>query len=273
MRSDRLARALLRLYPRAWRERYGDEFLGLIDETGLTWRSAVNVVAGAAAQRARALVAWRTREPDPAVAIHVFASLTAREALIEWPTFCALFAGTVVGLHWLSVPLPLWPWWLQATTMYFAVRADFVGPVTTPLRRTGIGFYFALEATALALAASFSARLLVAIGLPAPTSDAFVLVPLAVLVPLVTRVGYCFMRSHRPDSEWPGARSREVRLWKLVGIVAIAAASLSDPEMRTVWSMTISIFLFRPLMNRLSRTSVAGRREAIARLRKARVTP
>ena len=273
MRNDRLARALLRLYPRAWRERYGDEFLGLIDETGLTWRSAVNVVASAVAQRVRALVAWRTREPDPAVAIQVFASLTAREALIEWPTFFTLFAGTVVGLHWLGVPLPLWAWWLQAMTMYFVVRADFVGPVTTPLRRAGIGYYFALEATALASAAFFSARLLVSIGLPEPTTDTFVLVPLSVFVPLAIRVGYCFMRSIRSDSQWPGARSREVRLWKLAGIAVIAAASLGDPEMKLVWMMTISIFMFRPLMNHLSRPSLERRREAIARLRKARVTP
>jgi hypothetical protein len=273
MRNDRLARALLRLYPREWRERYGDEFLGLIDETGLTWRSVVNVAAGAVAQRARALVAWRTREPDPSLAILVFASLTAREVLIEWPTFCALFAGTVVGLHWLGVPLPLWAWWPQAITMYFVVRSDFVGPVTTPLRRVGIGYYFALEAMALALAAFFSARLLVAIGLPEPTTDTFILVPLAVLVPLAIRVGYCFMRTNQPNSEWPGAGSREVRLWKVTGIAVIAAASLGDPEMRTVWMMMISIFMFRPLMNRLTRTSVAGRREAIAQLRKARVTP
>jgi len=273
MRSDRVARALLRLYPRAWRERYGEEILGLIDETGLSCRSAVNVVAGAVAQRARALVAWRTREPDPAVTIQVFASLTARDVLIEWPTFCALFAGTVVGFNWLGVPLPLWAWWPQAITMYFVVRSDFVGPVTTPLRRVGIGYYFALEAMALALAAFFSARLLVAIGLPEPTTDTFVLVPLAVFVPLATRVGYCFMRSNRPDSQWPGASSSEVRLWKLVGIAVIAAASLVDPEMKLVWMMTISIFLFRPLMNHLSRPSLERRREAIARLRKARVTP
>ncbi|HEX5216015.1 MAG TPA: hypothetical protein VFV98_11170 [Vicinamibacterales bacterium] len=273
MRNDRLARALLRLYPRAWRERYGDEFLGLIDETGLTSRSAANIVAGAVTQRARLLLAWRTRETDPAVAIHVFASLTAREALIEWPTFCALFAGTVVGLHWLGVPLPLWAWWMQALMQYFLVRSDFVGPVTTPLRRAGIGYYFALEAMALASAAFLSGRLLIAIGLPEPTSDAFLFVPLLAFVTLAVRVGWCAMRSNQPHSEWPGARSWEVRLWRVVGITLFVAVSLGDSDMKTIWGMTTTIFLCRPIMNRLSRTSVARRREAIARLRKARVTP
>lgn len=39
---------LLRLYPRAWRERYGEELSDLIDETGLTPRVAVDVARGAA---------------------------------------------------------------------------------------------------------------------------------------------------------------------------------------------------------------------------------
>ena len=41
MSDDRAARALLRLYPRTWRARYGDEFLALVSDTGLTWRAGV----------------------------------------------------------------------------------------------------------------------------------------------------------------------------------------------------------------------------------------
>jgi hypothetical protein len=43
MRGDRL----LRLYPRAWRDRYGDEFLALLGDQRLPARSVVDVVAGA----------------------------------------------------------------------------------------------------------------------------------------------------------------------------------------------------------------------------------
>ena len=40
-------RRLLRLYPRAWRERYGDEFLALVGEEQLSLRHTVDIVAGA----------------------------------------------------------------------------------------------------------------------------------------------------------------------------------------------------------------------------------
>ena len=38
---------LLRLYPRAWRQRYGDEFLALMGDRPLPVRHVVDVVAGA----------------------------------------------------------------------------------------------------------------------------------------------------------------------------------------------------------------------------------
>ena len=40
-------RWLLRLYPRAWRERYGNELTHLVDETGLSLGAAVDVTRGA----------------------------------------------------------------------------------------------------------------------------------------------------------------------------------------------------------------------------------
>lgn len=47
MKSKRFARRLLRLYPRAWRERYEDEVLALTDETGLTTGHALDLARGA----------------------------------------------------------------------------------------------------------------------------------------------------------------------------------------------------------------------------------
>jgi hypothetical protein len=43
-----MTRLLTRIYPRAWRERYGDELSDLIDATGLTPRIAMDVARGAA---------------------------------------------------------------------------------------------------------------------------------------------------------------------------------------------------------------------------------
>lgn len=44
---------LLRLYPRAWRERYGEEMVALLDESGVSIRIAVNLIVGALRERGR----------------------------------------------------------------------------------------------------------------------------------------------------------------------------------------------------------------------------
>ena len=43
----RLLRAAARLYPRAWRDRYGEEFDALIDDVTPRWRDVVSIVTGA----------------------------------------------------------------------------------------------------------------------------------------------------------------------------------------------------------------------------------
>ena len=44
---------LLLVYPRRWRDRYGDELLALLEAEQLTWRVRTNVVAAALRERAR----------------------------------------------------------------------------------------------------------------------------------------------------------------------------------------------------------------------------
>ena len=41
------AERLLRLYPRAWRERYGDEFLAIAGDRGLGLQQTIDIVSGA----------------------------------------------------------------------------------------------------------------------------------------------------------------------------------------------------------------------------------
>ena len=41
------AERLLRLYPRAWRERYGDEFLAIVGDRGLGLQQTIDIVSGA----------------------------------------------------------------------------------------------------------------------------------------------------------------------------------------------------------------------------------
>ncbi|MEP6469194.1 MAG: hypothetical protein ABJC24_05435 [Chloroflexota bacterium] len=53
-RAGRLSRLLLLCYPRSWRRRYGDELLGLLVDTHLTPRSALDVAAAGIRQRLHA---------------------------------------------------------------------------------------------------------------------------------------------------------------------------------------------------------------------------
>jgi hypothetical protein len=46
-------RLLLLAYPRRWRERYGDEFLVLLEAQPLTWRDRVNVLRSGLGERLR----------------------------------------------------------------------------------------------------------------------------------------------------------------------------------------------------------------------------
>src|SRR5690242_20618397 len=43
----RYLRMAAQLYPRPWRERYGDEFEALLDDAPPTWRDAADIVLGA----------------------------------------------------------------------------------------------------------------------------------------------------------------------------------------------------------------------------------
>ena len=43
----RLRHAAVRLYPRAWRERYGEEFAALLDDRPPCWRDVVDITTGA----------------------------------------------------------------------------------------------------------------------------------------------------------------------------------------------------------------------------------
>jgi hypothetical protein len=55
VRRDNLAELLLRCYPRAWRERYGDELLDLLSDVPLTPRALFDVAWSGLALRANAV--------------------------------------------------------------------------------------------------------------------------------------------------------------------------------------------------------------------------
>jgi hypothetical protein len=55
---NRVARWIARLYPPVWRERYGDEFAALLEESGVTWRTAIDVAESALMMRVRSSSFW-----------------------------------------------------------------------------------------------------------------------------------------------------------------------------------------------------------------------
>lgn len=54
-RPRAFGRLLLRCYPPAWRRRYGDELLALLDDAGLNPRTAIDVAAAGIRQRAHSV--------------------------------------------------------------------------------------------------------------------------------------------------------------------------------------------------------------------------
>jgi hypothetical protein len=61
---NRLARQLVRFYPRAWRARYEDELVAMLDaRENVGWDDVFDLSLGATREWARWLLAWPTHEP------------------------------------------------------------------------------------------------------------------------------------------------------------------------------------------------------------------
>jgi hypothetical protein len=84
---DSTRRWLLRLYPPAWRARYGDEFAALLDLAPLSLWSLLDILLGALDAR------WLTRDWR----ISTMSTLTRRLRRSEIAIFCAYIAFVVAG--------------------------------------------------------------------------------------------------------------------------------------------------------------------------------
>ncbi|HET8784949.1 MAG TPA: hypothetical protein VFM38_04895 [Candidatus Limnocylindrales bacterium] len=93
--TDPLGRAWLRLYPRTWRDRYGDEFLAVLGQRPLTGRTRVDLLRGALDAHVHPLT-----PPTPPVVAAVVAG-------VAW-----LVAGLASSLQPL---MPDWPGFILET--------------------------------------------------------------------------------------------------------------------------------------------------------------
>ncbi len=106
----------MRLYPAAWRARYGTEMLDLLDERPPTWRDAIDLVRGA-------------------LDAHLHPPSRSR-----LPAFAAILAGaawTVVALAVLAEPVPPdWPGFLAWTLVpgFIGAAAGLVASIGLALR-------------------------------------------------------------------------------------------------------------------------------------------
>jgi hypothetical protein len=153
---DQLAGALVRLYPRPWRDRYGDEFLALIDDTGLGWRQAGTVCVAAAEERAvravkRVLGDGREDQMIRTIArgvVHFLAAWAATTTVIATSAVLSRFARPEFALRTSDGVQQMVPLWLSSRDMYLAgfralfflaTSLPFVVPVVILFKRTAAG--------------------------------------------------------------------------------------------------------------------------------------
>lgn len=75
------AKSLLRLYPRAWRERYGEEFLATVGEGAPSPQQMVDIVSGA-------IDAWLSSEVRNATRVHGIATSAGGSSMLKSLMVC-----------------------------------------------------------------------------------------------------------------------------------------------------------------------------------------
>lgn len=254
MPDDRLARRLLHIYPRTWRDRYGDEFLALVADTGLTWRGAVDIAAAALVQRSRywwMLSLGRVKQ-DIAPGT-TFGPANAREAgqmLAEVAVALAMMAVTVVVLGGLGV-VPSWEsnGISNIAALMWAAQI-WIGWLQFPQPPSGadrIALVFGRFVAAMFLtgAAWFVGGVLVLRVVPLPTDAVaytclfgFFLAAAARACARLVRDSYRSRRASATPTSWIGWF--EMKLWTAAGFGLFVLAGMMDTDSTrtTFWTLS-----------------------------------
>ena len=240
MRSDRLMRALLRLYPRAWRARYGDEFLALVAESGLSWRGAADIVAAAVAERVRAVAAVARSEDDPTVKLPLMPSPPLREVLAERGAFILLVSLTVWAFGAVGVPYPHWILWLN---LFFndPGRSSDAPSAASWSERLVVSLVWFATAIVLTALAWLTAGMLRRLGVPLLSDPVFYSVFGTWAVCAGFRMLYCMVQTMWLGSTWPGMHRREIYQWSAAMFLVDVALVLTDPAeaLRAFWPLAM----------------------------------
>ena len=247
MRDDRLARALLRLYPRAWRARYGDEFLALVDDQGLSWRGIVDVVAAACVERVRSIVSAMRDWDDPA-SLPSNSTPSVREWIADRAALFALVGAAVLALGAIGVPYPPRRLSLQFVLQLFLLDLAWHGRFAERVARSCYDIATAAVVTGFGWLTAF---IVTGIGAPPPTEPMFALavgvaVGCAALrwLDRVFRPAYRSFRRPGDAVDLPPISTFEVQAWSAVMFTIVVTMAMMDTEGQTYWSMAFMVWMF-----------------------------
>lgn len=257
MSHHQTARVLLRLYPAAWRERYGDELLGLIDESGLTFRVVVDVLFAAGVEWFRTAVTLikndqLSGEPPPKL-------ITARYMYADFVPCAAILGTTIAGVYAVGVPAPPWTTW--AMLLFQCNLYNFMAPrLKSRTARLFIWCYWLFLALALTALAGLLASGLRAVGVPEPSERVFMGSLGAVLVVGLIRAIPMRYKWMSYNSTWPGLDPHEIRAWQITWFgVAVLLAMVERPEV-VFWPSAGILWLALKPQYGLTRDSIAYQR-------------
>lgn len=259
MSSDRLARALLRLYPRAWRERYGDEFLALIVDGGLTWREVVDVIGAAGVERIRAAGTFIRAELDPTDPPAALVSLTGgfRETLL----FAALTYLTIGAMTFAGVPLPAsWTYWFWLLFQPSVFQPSRQRASANWHERACLSYFWFVGTVGVTGLCWSLARALAWSGAPQLSDRAFFSFIGAFFGGLILRAIYCVFRMLIYGSTWRGMYSHEILAWRVGMLAVVMTFANVDPVGQTFWVVTMLVAMSLKTPYELTRQGSARRR-------------
>ena len=238
MSDERLARALLRLYPRSWRERYGDEFLALVDQSGLTWREAADVVLAAGLERGRTTLALAFADVDPELGQHT----SSRQIAAGFGDLAAHFAvvgAAVLAFGAAGVSYPGWMFWYWIFNQWhFRGLPVTVGDWLDRLLASSFWFFIALALTA---GCWLTADALHRLGVQ-PSERVLNRLFVVGVVSVILRIGYGIYR-RMSSGRAKGVAHREVAAWNGLAFVLVVLAFLDDPSTKGFWIYTGSFWM------------------------------
>jgi hypothetical protein len=245
------SRRLLRLYPRSWRQRYGEEFTALVESSPLTPQVVLDVVAGATVERVRALIELRSSEIDPLSVGRIRNSMTLRDNAVDFILLATLVTSTMAlgrALGWPWPPVLSWTSWITYFCWISSLQArygTFGRPLAPRAERIGLAYYYFIEAAAFMLPIFLLGRTFRMFGVPDPPERLFLLW-FALGGAWVVRLVYCGFRIGLTPTTWNGMRNWEIRVWKLGAVAFCVTVAVADRDWKFFWVFAmVSVYLLK----------------------------